>query len=220
MASHYNPMAFNLRILSSIVAFLRVHRWAVHYASMQFRHLLYKHKRNQEGWGLQTHLAKSLKNFNQNYKRLNLFWVGPESKRGWAILKFSIRKNSSIASLAVVHLLQSMIVSNCFYCVECIYHALAILPTKHKFWRMFANQLWADQFGTWLIAKLFYSVHKKLRTCGADFKYYEVADLRLRTSRFTKLRTCGCGLQELRSCGLAVADSRILKHRCRLAVAD
>ena len=220
MASHYNPMAFNLRILSLIVAFLRVRRWAVHYASMQFRHLLYKHKRNQEGWGLQPHLAKSLKNFNQKYKRLNLFWVGPESKRGRAILKFAIRKNSSIASFAVVHLLQSMIVSNCFYCVECIHHALAILPTRHKFWLMFANQLWADQFGTWLIAKLFYSVHKKLRTCGADFKYYEVADLRLRTSRFTKLRTCGCGLQELRSCGLAVADSRILKHRCGLAVAD
>ena len=58
----------------------------------------------------------------------------------------------------------------------------------------------------WLIAKLFHSVHKKLRTCGADFKYYEVADLRLRTSRITKLRTCGCGLQELRSCVLAVAD--------------
>ena len=53
-----------------------------------------------------------------------------------------------------------------------------------------------------------------------DFKYYEVADLRLRTSRITKLRTCGCGLQELRSCGLAVADSRILKRRCGLAVAD
>ena len=59
-----------------------------------------------------------------------------------------------------------------------------------------------------------------MRTCGADFKYYEVADLRLRTSRITKLRTCVCGLQGLRSCGLAVADSRILKRRCGLAVAD
>ena len=68
--------------------------------------------------------------------------------------------------------------------------------------------------------KLFHSVHKKLRTCGADFKYYEVADLRLRTSRIRKLRTCGCGLQELRSCGLAVADSRILKICRGLAVAD
>ena len=85
-------MAFNLRIPSLNVAFLRVRRWVVHYASMQFRHLLYKHKRNQEGWRLQPHLAKSLKNFNQKYKRLNLFWVGPESKRGWAILKFAIRK--------------------------------------------------------------------------------------------------------------------------------
>ena len=72
----------------------------------------------------------------------------------------------------------------------------------------------------WLIAKLFHSVHKKLRTGGVDFKYYEVADLRLRTSRITKLRTCGCGLQELGSCGLAVADSRISKSRCGLAVAD
>ena len=42
MASHCNPMAFNLRIPSLIVAFLRVRRWIVHYASMQFRHLRYK----------------------------------------------------------------------------------------------------------------------------------------------------------------------------------
>ena len=40
---HCNPMAFNLQIPSFIVAFLRVHWWVVHYASMQFRHLLYKH---------------------------------------------------------------------------------------------------------------------------------------------------------------------------------
>ena len=40
MASHCNPMAFNLRIASFIVAFLRVRPWVVHYASMQFRHLL------------------------------------------------------------------------------------------------------------------------------------------------------------------------------------
>ena len=48
----------------------------------------------------------------------------------------------------------------------------------------------------------------------------KVADLRLRTSNITKLRTCGCGLQELRRYGLAVADSRVLKRRCKLAVAD
>ena len=54
MASHWNPMAFNLQIPSFIVAFLRVHRWVVHYASTQFRHLLYKQKCNQEGWGLKT----------------------------------------------------------------------------------------------------------------------------------------------------------------------
>ena len=35
-------MAFNLRIPSFIVAFLRVRRWVVHYVSMQLRHLLYK----------------------------------------------------------------------------------------------------------------------------------------------------------------------------------
>ena len=62
---------------------------------MQFIHLLYKHKRNQEVLGLQPHLAKSLKNFNQKHKRLNLFWVGPESKRGWAILNFAIRIKQS-----------------------------------------------------------------------------------------------------------------------------
>ena len=28
----------------------------------------------------------------------------------------------------------------------------------------------------------------------------------MRTSNITKLRTCGCGLQELQSCGLAIAD--------------
>ena len=62
-----------------------------------------------------------------------------------------------------------------------------------------------------------------LRSCGlavADFKYYEVVDLRLRISNITKLWTCGCGLQELESCGLAVADSKISKSRCELAVAD
>ena len=54
MASHCNPIAFNLQILSFIVGFLRVRRRVVHYASTQFRHLLYKQKRNQEGWGLKT----------------------------------------------------------------------------------------------------------------------------------------------------------------------
>ena len=154
-------------------------------------------------------LAKSLKNFNQNYKRVNLFWVGPESKRGWAILKFAIRKSSSITSHTVVHLLQSTIVSNFFYCMECIHHTLAILPTCDKFWLIFANQLWADHFGSWLIAKLFYSVHKKWRTCGADFKYYEVADLQLRISKIRKLRTCGCGFKNpetsLRTCGCGLS---------------
>ena len=42
VASHCNPMAFNLRIPCFIVAFLRAHRWVVHYAFMQFGHVLYK----------------------------------------------------------------------------------------------------------------------------------------------------------------------------------
>ena len=54
MASHCNLMAFNFQIRSFIVAFLRVRQWVVHYASTQLRHLLYKQKRNQEGWGLKT----------------------------------------------------------------------------------------------------------------------------------------------------------------------
>ena len=54
MASHFNSMAFNLQIPGFIVAFLRVRRMVVRYASTQFRHLLYKQKRNQEGWGLKT----------------------------------------------------------------------------------------------------------------------------------------------------------------------
>ena len=54
MASHSNPMAVNLRIASFIVAFLRARGWVVHYASKQFGHLLYEHKRNQEGWALQS----------------------------------------------------------------------------------------------------------------------------------------------------------------------
>ena len=210
MASHYNSMAFNLRIPSFIVALLRVRRWVVHYASMQFRHLLYSISssatRRAKGY---KPLAKSLKNLNQNYKRLNLFWVGPESKRSWAILKFAIRKTSLITSHAVIHLLQSTIVSNSFYCVECIHHTLAILPTSLNNWLNFANQLWADHYGARLIAKLFYSVHKKLRTCGVDFKYYEVADLRLRTSKITKLRTCGCGFKNpetsFRTCGCGLS---------------
>ena len=119
----------------------------------------------------------------------------------------------------MIHLLQSTLVSNFFYYVECIHHTFAILPTSHNFWLIFANQLWAVHFGTWLIAKLFHSVHKKLRTCGADFKYYEVADLRLRIQESRKvvadlrlrtkllnvqLRTCGCGLKKLKfGCGFA-----------------
>ena len=42
MASRCNRMAFNLRIPSFIVAFLRVHRRVVLYAFMQFKHVLYK----------------------------------------------------------------------------------------------------------------------------------------------------------------------------------
>ena len=38
MAFHCNPMAFNFRISSFIVAFLRVCRWVMHFASTQFRH--------------------------------------------------------------------------------------------------------------------------------------------------------------------------------------
>ena len=150
-------------------------------------------------------LAKSLKNFNQNYKRLNLFWVGPESKRGWAIVKFAIQKSSSITSRAEVHLRKSTIVSNSFYCVECIHHALAILPTSHNFWLIFANQLWAVHFGTCWLQNSSTQFIKSCGLCGEDFKYYEVADLRLRTSRIMKLRTCGCGFKNpetsLRTCG-------------------
>ena len=116
----------------------------------------------------------------------------------------------------MVHLLQSKFVSNFFYCIECIHHTLAIL---HNFWLMFANQLWADQYGTWLIAK---SSNRFTKSCGlavADFKNYEVADLwlriheswnvvadlRLRTKFFNvQVRTCGCGLKKLKfGCGFA-----------------
>ena len=41
-AFHCNPVAFNLRIFSFIVAFLRIRQRVAHYASMQFRHLLLK----------------------------------------------------------------------------------------------------------------------------------------------------------------------------------
>ena len=75
-------------------------------------------------------------------------------------------------------------------------------------------------FGTWLIAKLFHSVHKKLWTCGADFKYYEVADLQLRTSRFTKLRTCGCGLAVADFKNYEVADLRLRIQESWKVVAD
>ena len=59
-------MAFKVRMPSFIVTFLRARRWVMHYAYMQFRHLQYKHKRNQESWGIKTPLAKSFKNFYQN----------------------------------------------------------------------------------------------------------------------------------------------------------
>ena len=110
--------------------------------------------------------------------------------------------------------------------------SIILLLYSHNFWLIFANQLWADHIGTWLIAKLFYSVHKKLRTCGcglqelgscglavADFKNYEVADLRLRIQESwnvvadlrlrtkllnVQLRTCGCGLRKFKiGCGFA-----------------
>ena len=70
--------------------------------------------------------------------------------------------------------------------------------------RLLSNYDQINHFGACLIAKLFYSVHKKLRTCGADFKYYKVANLRLLTSRITKMRTCGCRFKNpetsLRTC--------------------
>ena len=37
-------------------------------------------------------------------------------------------------------------------------------------------------------------------------RFIKSCGLAVRTSNITKLWTCGCGLQELRSCGLAVAD--------------
>ena len=141
-------------------------------------------------------LAKPLINFNQNYKRLNLFWVGPESKRGWAIFKFAIRKSSSITNHAVVHLLQWTIVSNSFYCVEYIHHTLAILPTSHNFWlvlrinfeQIASGRGWLQNFST-----------RFIKSCG----------LAVRTSNITKLRTCGCGFKNsemsLRTCGCGLS---------------
>ena len=123
-------------------------------------------------------LAKSLKNFNQNYKRLNLFWVGPETKRGWAILKFAIRKSSSITSYAVVHLLLSTIVSNSFYCVECIHHTVRLL--------------YFPQVTTF---DLFLLINSEQITSGRGW-------LQNSSARFIK----SCGLQILQSCELAVAD--------------
>ena len=184
IASHCNPMALNLGIPGFIVACYKGFvggLCTILPCSLCTYCISSSATRRAGGY---KPLAKSLKNFNQSYKRLNLFWVGTESTRGWAILKFSIQKSNSITSHAVVHLLQSTIVSNSFYCVKCIHHALAILPISHNFWLIFVNQLWANQFAAWLIAKLFYLVHKMLRTCCADFKNYEVADLRLRIQEF------------------------------------
>ena len=125
----------------------------------------------------------SLKNFNQKYKRLNLFWVGNESKRGWAILKFAIRKSSLITSYAVLHLLQSTIVSNSVYCVS----------TSHNFWLILL-----------INSKQIISEHCWLQ--NSSTRFIKSSGLAVRTSNITKLRSCGCGLQELGSCGLAIAD--------------
>ena len=70
--------------------------------------------------------------------------------------------------------------------------------------------------GSQKVADLRYGL-QILRSCElavAEFKIYEVADLRLRTSRITKLWTCGCGFKnqetslrtkrlnvQLRTCG-------------------
>ena len=73
MASHCNSMAFNIRIPSFIVAFLRVRRWVVHYmlpCSLGTYCISRSATRRAGGY---KPSAKSLTNFNQNYKRLNLF---------------------------------------------------------------------------------------------------------------------------------------------------
>ena len=93
--------------------------------------------------------------------------------------------------------------------MECIHHTLAILPTSHNFCLMFANQLSADKFGTWLIAKLFCSGHEKLQNCGATSNITI-----LQTSRFTNLRTCSCELQELRSCSCTFKNPETSLRTC------
>ena len=133
MVSHCNPMAFNLRIPTFIVAFSRVRRWVVYYVSMQFiGSSIYciSSSATRSAGGHNPPLARSLKNFSSKHKRLNLFLVGPESKRGWAIPKFGVRKSSSITSHAVVHLLQSTIVSS-FFLLRGIYPPYACY-TSHK----------------------------------------------------------------------------------------
>ena len=63
---------------------------------------------------------------------------------------------------------------------------------------------------------------------NSSTRFIKSCGLAVRTLNITKLRTCGCELQKLQSCVVAVAnfknyevaDSRILKRRCGLAVAD
>ena len=67
MAFHCNPMAFNFRIPSFVVAFLRVYRWVVHYASMQFRHLLSSVRRILKRGGLVWKIEKCANDLDSNF---------------------------------------------------------------------------------------------------------------------------------------------------------
>ena len=93
-------------------------------------------------------------------------------------------------------------------------------------WYIYDNQrLWVISSITWNVFTirllyfpqvttfdLFLPINSEQFTSGRDWlqnfftRFIKSCGLAVRTSNITKLRTCGCGLQELRSCELAVAD--------------
>ena len=102
---------------------------------------------------------------------------------------------------AAVHLLQSTIVSNFFYCVECIHHTLAILPTSHIFYLCLL-----------INSEKIISGHGSLQ--NSSTRFINSCKLAVRTSNITKLGTCGCGFQELRTCGCGFKNPETSLRTC------
>ena len=91
-----------------------------------------------------------------------------------------------------------------------IYHNQQLWVISSIAWNVFTIRLLYFPQVTTL--DLFLPINSELFTSGRGWlqnfftRFIKSCGLAVRTSNITKLRTCGCELQELQSCGLAVAD--------------